>query len=93
MEEAAAAAGAAPAAAAAPGAVLQPAGLPEKLGSAPLRLIIVGHNPSDTAWEVGHYYASRSNWMWRLLGQTGIAPAAVRGARDDGLMPELAGVG
>lgn len=25
-------------------------GLPEKLGDQPLRLIIVGHNPSDHAW-------------------------------------------
>ncbi len=27
-----------------------PASLPEKLGDHPLRLIIVGHNPSDHAW-------------------------------------------
>ena len=27
-------------------------GLPEKLGDQPLRLVIVGHNPSDHAWWV-----------------------------------------
>lgn len=25
-------------------------GVPERLGDQPLRLIIVGHNPSDHAW-------------------------------------------
>lgn len=42
-------------AAAAPGPQQQqPAGgLPEKLGDRPLRLIIVGHNPSDVAWAQG----------------------------------------
>lgn len=34
-------------------------GLPEKLGDQPLRLIIVGHNPSETAWQEGRYYAHR----------------------------------
>ena len=28
----------------------KPRGLPEKLGDRPLRLILVGHNPSDHAW-------------------------------------------
>lgn len=28
-------------------------GLPEKLGDLPLRLIIIGHNPSDHAWKSG----------------------------------------
>jgi hypothetical protein len=27
-----------------------PAGVPELLGDAPLRLVLVGHNPSDHAW-------------------------------------------
>lgn len=30
---------------------------PEKMGDAPLRLVIVGHNPSQAAWEKGHFYA------------------------------------
>lgn len=37
------------------------AGVPEKLGDAPLRLIIVGHNPSEHAWKSGHYYSNPSN--------------------------------
>lgn len=70
-----------------------PKGVPELLGNAPLRLILVGHNPSDHAWKSGHYYSNPSNWMWRLLKATGIAPPEVRGAEDDHLMPEYAGVG
>lgn len=30
---------------------------PEKMGDAPLRLVIVGHNPSHAAWQRGHFYA------------------------------------
>ena len=41
----------------------------------------------------GHFYSNPSNWMWRILRDTGIAPAAaIRGAQDDGRMPEVAGV-
>lgn len=67
---------------------------PELLGDAPLRAIIVGHNPSETAWRLGHYYANPSNWMWRILHDTGIAPKQhIRGCEDDSRMPSVAGVG
>ncbi|KAL3151326.1 hypothetical protein ABBQ38_013161 [Trebouxia sp. C0009 RCD-2024] len=68
-------------------------GLPERLGDQPLRLIIVGHNPSDHAWRSGHYYSNPSNWMWRILVATHIAPAHVTGPQHDGCMPADAGVG
>ena len=29
----------------------------------------------------GHYYSNPSNWMWRLLKGTGIAPPHIRGAQ------------
>ncbi len=70
-----------------------PAGVPEKLGDRPLRLIIVGHNPSAHAWQSGHYYSNPSNHMWRLLISTGIAPPGTRGAEDDDRLPAAAGVG
>lgn len=70
-----------------------PVGLPELLGDAPLRLVIVGHNPSETAWARGHYYANPSNWMWRILRDTKLAPPSVRGCDDDRLVPTHAGVG
>eukprot|EP00884_Botryococcus_braunii_P022302 jgi/Botrbrau1/8756/Bobra.0090s0029.3 len=61
-------------------------GVPERLGDAPLRLIIVGANPSDAAWQTGHYYAHPANWFWRILKESGIAPQHIRGAVDDHLM-------
>ncbi|PSC69966.1 uracil-dna glycosylase superfamily [Micractinium conductrix] len=64
------------------------------MGDAPLRLVIVGHNPSQHAWQSGHFYSNPSNWMWRILRETGIAPPdRIRGAHDDRLMPAVAGVG
>jgi hypothetical protein len=29
----------------------------------------------------GHYYSNPTNWMWRLLKGTGIAPPHIRGAQ------------
>jgi thymine-DNA glycosylase len=78
---------------AAPAAPAAAAGLDDLLGVHPLRLVIVGHNPSEIAWREGHYYANPSNWMWRILAETGIAPSQVTGPKDDHLMPSLAGVG
>ena len=71
-------------------------GLPLQLfgdDNAPLKLIIVGHNPSETAWRQGHYYANPSNWLWRILKDTGIAPGHITGPVDDVHMPSTAGVG
>ena len=65
----------------------------ELLGDSPLRLIIVGHNPSQKAWSMGHFYANPTNWMWRILRESGIAPTSIRGAEDDHWMPKIAGVG
>lgn len=74
-------------------ATTESTGLSELLGPQPLRLILVGHNPSAHAWASGHYYSNPSNWMWRLLRETGIAPPEIRGAQDDHLMLEYAQVG
>lgn len=68
-------------------------GVPPRLGTAPLRMIITGHNPSETSWEAGHYYAHKSNRMWPILTKTGIAPPTIRGCEDDARMAPEAGVG
>lgn len=70
-------------------------GLPtELLGNSPLRLIIVGHNPSEIAWKRGHYYANPSNWMWRILRDTNLAPVdIISGCNDDFKMPGSIGIG
>jgi len=33
----------------------------------PLRLLLIGHNPSDHAWKSGFFYSNPSNRMWNLL--------------------------
>ncbi|KAF0698714.1 Aste57867_10668 [Aphanomyces stellatus] len=33
----------------------------------PLKLLIVGHNPSDHAWQSGFSYSNPSNRLWKLL--------------------------
>jgi len=69
-------------------------GLLPKLGTKPLRLVLVGHNPSAHAWASGHYYSNPSNRMFPILRETGIAPSDVcAGPQDDGKLQEAAGVG
>ena len=40
-----------------------------------LKLIIVGHNPSNQSWLKGHYYANPSNRMWFLLRKANLVPS------------------
>ncbi|CAM9809556.1 unnamed protein product [Ectocarpus fasciculatus] len=58
----------------------------------PLRLIIIGHNPSDKAWELGHYYGNPSNRMWKLLSGAGIIPPGFTASNDQDC-PITSGVG
>eukprot|EP00802_Teleaulax_amphioxeia_P014162 Tamp_14223.p1 GENE.Tamp_14223~~Tamp_14223.p1 ORF type:complete len:404 (+),score=53.22 Tamp_14223:112-1212(+) len=44
----------------------------------PLRMLIVGHNPSVKTWEVGVAYGNPSNRFWGLLRSSGILPAEWR---------------
>ncbi|CEG45810.1 Uracil-DNA glycosylase-like [Plasmopara halstedii] len=50
-----------------------------------LRLLIVGHNPSDHAWRTGYSYSNPTNRMWMLLTGTmspysweGIIPSSAK---------------
>mmetsp|Transcript_15849 Transcript_15849/g.29008 ORF Transcript_15849/g.29008 Transcript_15849/m.29008 type:complete len:342 (+) Transcript_15849:179-1204(+) len=38
----------------------------------PLKLLLVGHNPSDHAWSSGFFYSNPTNRMWRLLTGQGL---------------------
>jgi G:T/U-mismatch repair DNA glycosylase len=40
-----------------------------------LKLLIVGHNPSDQSYQKGHYYANPVNRMWSLLRKSDLVPA------------------
>lgn len=64
-----------------------------------LRLLIVGHNPSDHAWKDGYSYSNPTNRMWRLLTGTlspqmweGILPATAH-ISEQNIMPHVVGVG
>eukprot|EP00775_Hariotina_reticulata_P010204 gene10204-10365_t len=71
-----------------------PKGLTEKLGPGqPLRLVLVGHNPSEYAWHTGHVYANPSNRFWPIMISTGIAPPGTTVPEADDTMPTEAGVG
>ena len=58
----------------------------------PLKMLIVGHNPSCQSWNKGHYYANPSNRMWPLLANAGIVPSGFRAA-DDQRCPAECGIG
>lgn len=55
-------------------------------------MIIVGHNPSEKAWELGHYYGNPTNKMWKLLSTAGIVPPGFTASNDDDC-PITSGVG
>ncbi|CAI5731585.1 unnamed protein product [Peronospora farinosa] len=64
-----------------------------------LRLLIVGHNPSDHAWKTGYSYSNPTNRMWKLLTGTlspqswkGILPTTAKIAEQN-VMPHVLGVG
>eukprot|EP01032_Pedospumella_encystans_P008427 gene8427-10006_t len=58
----------------------------------PLRLLIVGINPSDQSWTKGHYYANPSNRMWYLLAKAKIVPTGFT-ADCDRRCPNELGIG
>ncbi|CAH0516438.1 unnamed protein product [Peronospora belbahrii] len=64
-----------------------------------LRLLIVGHNPSDHAWQTGYSYSNPTNRMWRLLtgrlsphSWEGILPSTAE-IVEQNIMPYVLGVG
>lgn len=65
---------------------------PSQSRERPLRLLIIGHNPSSTSWEKGHYYANPANRMWALLSKASIVPSHFK-AVNDRECPALVGVG
>ncbi|GAB0491721.1 hypothetical protein MMPV_002976 [Pyropia vietnamensis] len=59
----------------------------------PLRLLLVGHNPSDASWAAGHGYAHGGNRLWRLLRDAGVVPPPLAAAACDVELPAAVGVG
>lgn len=62
--------------------------LEEKYGDTPLRLLLVGHNPSDHSWESGHYFSQPSNNFWKLIVESGISEG-LQEINDDIMLAEM----
>jgi mismatch-specific thymine-DNA glycosylase len=63
--------------------------LDEKYGEMPLRLLFVGHNPSQHSWDSGHYYSQPSNRFWKLLIESGIVAGDIETVNDDLLVQQF----
>jgi len=57
-----------------------------------LRLLVVGHNPSDTAWCTGFPYANGTNRFWKLMALGALVPPGFA-ATDADAAPTLLGLG
>lgn len=59
----------------------------------PLRVVFVGHNPSDRSWDVCAPYAHSSNRFWKLLGESGLVEEGLSRATMFAKLPDLMGLG
>lgn len=59
----------------------------------PLRIIFVGHNPSDKSWEIAAPYAHPTNKFWRLLRDAQLAPPHLCKASEYKQLPRECGIG
>jgi hypothetical protein len=55
----------------------------------PGRRRTTGHNPSEHAWTLGHYYSNPSNRMWKLLRLGRIIPQEYAAEDNNRLAAEL----
>jgi TDG/mug DNA glycosylase family protein len=62
--------------------------LAEKYGDLPLRLLLVGHNPSEHSWDSGHYFSQPSNNFWKLITESGLLEEDVN-ANDDEMLEKM----
>lgn len=59
----------------------------------PLRVVFVGHNPSEASWDEAAPYAHATNWFWRLVKESGLVPASLCSAEKHRMLPGEIGVG
>lgn len=59
----------------------------------PLRVVFIGHNPSEASWNDAAPYAHPTNWFWRLVKECGVIPPALCAAEKHRRLPGEAGVG
>lgn len=41
-------------------------------GDMPMHTLFIGHNPSISTWETGHYFANPTNRFWKLIEKSGL---------------------
>ena len=51
-----------------------------------LDLVFIGYNPSQVAWDRGHYYANPVNRFYRLLFESGLTPRLYAPEEDRALL-------
>lgn len=59
----------------------------------PLRVIFIGHNPSDVSWKEAAPYAHKSNRFWRLMEESGLVPEKLARPEHFARLPAAVGVG
>lgn len=59
----------------------------------PLRLIFIGHNPSDRSWDQCAPYAHGSNLFWKLLAESNLAPQSLCQPTSFLALPMTVGIG
>ena len=42
------------------------------IGDSPMHTLLIGHNPSNSTWETGHYFANPTNRFWKLIDDSGL---------------------
>ena len=62
--------------------------LEEKLGETRLELLLVGHNPSEAAWQSGHYFSGPNNMFEKLVVGSGLCMPCEQGIIDDWMLAE-----
>lgn len=58
----------------------------------PLRLLLIGHNPSTHAWTSGYPYSNPTNRFWKLMSAARLVPDIFKAADADAA-PSLLGMG
>lgn len=59
----------------------------------PLRVLFVGHNPSDRSWDVCAPYAHGSNKFWKLLAESALVPETLSSPSKFTELPVALGLG
>jgi TDG/mug DNA glycosylase family protein len=54
-----------------------------KIGDSPMHTLLIGHNPSNSTWETGHYFANPTNKFWKLIDESGLLDSVQHGTNAE----------